>query len=88
MAVCEERQDWFITGGTDKHIKLWDRRSKHDSAHIVDVGTHNDWIMDLKFNRNGTYIYSCSWDGSISQWDTRKLKKSMAKIVGKHMAMK
>jgi len=57
----------MVTGSQDNSIRIWDIRKKD---WLFNIPAHNKLISDLKFEKNGKYLASSSYDGNWKLWDT------------------
>lgn len=57
----------LATGGDDNIIRIWDLRRK---SGIERIPAHLKLISDVKF-KDGKYIVSASYDGSVKYWNSR-----------------
>ena len=67
----------LVSGGDDNKLLLWPlkyplKKDKEIEPYIL--GEHRGKVVDLDFSKNGKYILSASWDGSIGIWDIKKRK--------------
>jgi platelet-activating factor acetylhydrolase IB subunit alpha len=72
---------YLVSGSRDKKIVLWECWSQRV---LLKITGHDNWIRDLKFHPNGTFLYSCSDDKSIRVWElaTGRCKKRIADAHG------
>ena len=55
----------LATGSSDKTVKIWSL----DGQLLYTISHHSKALLDVKFNNNGEYIYSCSEDSTIAQFN-------------------
>ena len=54
------RSHLVASGSFDQAVKLWDVRS---GECVKSLAAHSDPVTSLSFNRDGTLLSSCSFDG-------------------------
>ncbi|KAI5475311.1 WD repeat domain 5 [Pseudohyphozyma bogoriensis] len=57
------RGDLVASGGMDETVRVWDVQ-KGKCMRVLPA--HSDAVSGVQFNRDGTIIVSCSWDGYMS----------------------
>ena len=55
----------IASGDSQGELRLWDAAEQRVVAVLLD---HADWITDLAFSRDGSQLFSVSWDGIIRRW--------------------
>ena len=71
------RENILASGGDDNKLLLWPLKyplKKDNEIEPFILGKHKGKIVDLDFSRNGKYLLSASWDGSVGIWDIKKRK--------------
>lgn len=63
----------IATGSLDHHIKIW-TSSGTEFWHFRE---HKGEVTDVKFNPNGIYLTSASFDHNLLVWDLEKGKRVM-----------
>ncbi len=67
----------LASGGDDNKILLWQLKypiKKNISIEPIILGKHRGKVVDLDFSKDGKYLLTASWDGSIGLWDIIKRK--------------
>ena len=67
----------LASGGDDNKILLWQLKypiKKNISIEPIILGEHRGKVVDLDFSKDGKYLLTASWDGSIGVWDIIKRK--------------
>ena len=67
----------LVSGGDDNKLLIWPLKyplKKDKEIEPLILGEHRGKVVDLDFSKNGKYILSASWDGSIGIWDIKKRK--------------
>ncbi len=70
--------DLLVSGGDDNNILLWSLNEIYkvnEEIQPIKLGNHRGKIADLEFSKNGRYLLSASWDGSVGVWDLKERKK-------------
>lgn len=79
-AVRITKDNRFIVSSGDSFIKFWDLESRVKLFELEHGRTN---VADLVVARNGKYLVSGGWDGSVKVWDIEKRKvKSVFKESG------
>lgn len=60
----------YLTAGGNPQLYLFDLQSPRDSPLITYDG-HTSNVMSVGFRQDGSWLYSCSEDGTIKIWDIR-----------------
>jgi len=58
--------DWFVTGSTDRLIKVWDLASGELK---VSLTGHVSTVRDVKVSDRNPYLFSCGEDNMVKCWD-------------------
>ena len=70
--------DFLVSGGDDNNVLLWslnDINRGNEEIEPIRLGNHRGKIADLEFSKNGRYLLSASWDGTVGVWDLKERKK-------------
>jgi len=70
--------DFLVSGGDDNNVLLWslnDINRENEEIQPIRLGNHRGKIADLEFSKNGRYLLSASWDGTVGVWDLKERKK-------------
>ena len=71
-------ENLLASGGDDNQILLWKLKypiKKNIEIEPIVLGKHRGKVVDIKFSKDGKYLISASWDGSIGVWNIKTRTK-------------
>ena len=75
------KNNFLASGGDDNNILLWPLNNINNGNQEIEpikLGNHRGKIASLDFSKDGKYLLSASWDGTVGIWDILKRKKIMS----------
>ncbi|XP_050434374.1 ribosome biogenesis protein WDR12 homolog [Adelges cooleyi] len=72
-----------ITCSSDRHIRLYDLRSKEGSLVKGTYSSHKQWVTTVRWSKTDEYQFvSGGYDNQMKMWDTRSPKVPLFELTG------
>lgn len=76
MATHPTQSHVLCTGNEDGSMQIWDMRQDNQPVSLLD-GCHTAAVTELLFHpSNPDFMFTCSLDGSVLQWDSSALRNA------------
>jgi len=73
----------LISGSADRHVRLWDPRSKEGAMVKATFSSHTGWVVDVDWSKTNEFLFvSASYDNLMKMWDTRSPKAPLFDLTG------
>lgn len=75
MNIHPTQSHVLATGNEDGSMHMWDMRQDKEPVAVLEG--HSAAISELLFHpSNPDFMFTCSWDGSVLQWDSSALRNN------------
>lgn len=72
-----------VTASADRHVRLWDPRSKDGAVVKGNYSSHSGWVSAVHWSPTfDNQFISASYDGVLKLWDTRSCRASLYDMEG------
>ncbi|KAJ8878640.1 hypothetical protein PR048_019223, partial [Dryococelus australis] len=73
----------LVTASADRHIRLYDPRSKEGSLVKLTCTSHTQWVQSVRWSTTDEYHFlSGAYDQTVKFWDTRSPKAALYDLSG------
>nr|CAD7431798.1 unnamed protein product [Timema monikensis] len=73
----------LITASADRHVRLYDPRSKEGSLVKTTFTSHNQWVQSVRWSTTDEHLFiSGAYDQQVKLWDTRSSKRALFDLTG------
>ncbi|XP_067929606.1 ribosome biogenesis protein WDR12 homolog [Watersipora subatra] len=80
---CSPISGKFVTGSSDRHVRLWDSKVSDASMVIGNFSSHTGWVSSVKWSeRDENLFVSGSYDNLTKLWDIRSPKTPLFDLTG------
>ncbi|KAF6026587.1 WDR12 [Bugula neritina] len=80
---CSPVSGRFLTGSSDRHVRLWDHRVKDSSMVIGNFSSHTGWVSSVFWSQDNENLFiSGSYDNLAKLWDVRSPKTPLYDLTG------
>nr|CAD7570868.1 unnamed protein product [Timema californicum] len=73
----------LITASADRHVRLYDPRSKEGSLVKTTFTSHTQWVQSVRWSTTDEHLFiSGAYDQQVKLWDTRSSKRALFDLTG------
>lgn len=73
----------LLSASTDRHIRLWDTRSKDQRQVVAAFTSHRGWVSTVDWSpANTNFFVSASYDNTVKYWDVRSPNAPLFDLMG------
>lgn len=73
----------LITASADRHIRVFDSRSKEGSVVKATFSSHTQWVQSVRWSTTNEHLFlSGAYDNNVKLWDSRSPKASLFDLLG------